>query len=169
MVTIRLSDGTESSSRSLPAIVGRALDADIRLPESCASVSRRHAQIYEAGGQYWIHDLNSANGTKVDGVRISGPTPITCHSRLTLGETEMVLTASAIPQVASSTFSSPDLSGAAGGVSAPRASPVERARPVSGPPSVNMPLDRGGPPKISIQVDAAWLKARGTLTWAARF
>ena len=35
-------------------------------------VSRPHARISFADGQYWIEDLNSANGTAVDGQSIKG-------------------------------------------------------------------------------------------------
>jgi len=42
-------------------IVGRQLDCVICLPSS--TVSRRHAQVRREGGQYYLQDLNSTNGT----------------------------------------------------------------------------------------------------------
>ena len=42
-------------------IIGRQADCVICLPSS--TVSRRHAQIRREGGQYYLQDLNSTNGT----------------------------------------------------------------------------------------------------------
>ncbi len=51
-------------------VVGRTPDADIevRVPE----VSRRHAEITERDGGFFIRDLDSTNGTYLDDERISG-------------------------------------------------------------------------------------------------
>jgi len=40
-----------------------------------AKVSRNHAQIEERGGEYWLSDLGSANGTSVNGRRIPPKQP----------------------------------------------------------------------------------------------
>ena len=37
------------------------------------NVSRRHAEIRREDGAYWIVDLGSTNGTKVNGKRSTGP------------------------------------------------------------------------------------------------
>jgi pSer/pThr/pTyr-binding forkhead associated (FHA) protein len=50
------------------ATVGRAPGSDVVLSES--SVSRNHARIFYEGGHYWIKDLDSANGTMLNGKRI---------------------------------------------------------------------------------------------------
>lgn len=50
-------------------VIGRDADCDIPLED--ASTSRRHARLYEEGGQYWIRDLQSKNGTFVNRKRIS--------------------------------------------------------------------------------------------------
>jgi hypothetical protein len=42
-------------------IIGRQADCVICLPSS--TVSRRHAQVRREGGQYYLQDLNSTNGT----------------------------------------------------------------------------------------------------------
>jgi pSer/pThr/pTyr-binding forkhead associated (FHA) protein len=44
---------------------GRSLDLT---PDS--GVSRLHARIWQANGCYWIEDLNSTGGTKLNGVEI---------------------------------------------------------------------------------------------------
>jgi len=53
-------------------VVGRAPDSGICLDHR--SVSRRHALIAVEGARVTVTDLGSRNGTKVDGVRITGPT-----------------------------------------------------------------------------------------------
>lgn len=47
------------------ALVGRSPENDVVIPHD--DISRRHALIYREGGQSWIRDLGSANGTSVDG------------------------------------------------------------------------------------------------------
>jgi DNA-binding NtrC family response regulator len=48
--------------------IGRSQDADLRLAHS--SVSRQHAEIYRQGAIYAIRDLESTNGTWLDGERV---------------------------------------------------------------------------------------------------
>src|SRR3989344_3262475 len=48
-----------------PVILGRKKSADIYLKDE--KLSRHHAQIYTNGHDYFIKDLNSTNGTKVNG------------------------------------------------------------------------------------------------------
>jgi len=50
-------------------LVGRTAPADIALDDD--SVSRRHAEFYRTGTTLSVRDLESANGTFVNGVRIS--------------------------------------------------------------------------------------------------
>jgi predicted component of type VI protein secretion system len=50
-------------------VVGRLPSCAIAIPES--SVSREHAKIYLRDGAYFLVDLNSANGTFVNGKRIT--------------------------------------------------------------------------------------------------
>lgn len=51
--------------------LGRWPDNDIVLPDRL--VSRHHAQIRKVGNQYLLEDLESTNGTFVNGERITGP------------------------------------------------------------------------------------------------
>lgn len=54
-----------------PALnVGRATDCDLQLVEG--HVSRHHARLRAERGALWLEDLRSANGTYVNGDRISG-------------------------------------------------------------------------------------------------
>jgi predicted component of type VI protein secretion system len=50
------------------ATVGRAPESQVVL--NLASVSRNHARIFYEGGHYWIKDLDSANGTSINGKRV---------------------------------------------------------------------------------------------------
>ncbi len=64
-------------------LIGRQEDADIFL-ESLA-VSRQHARIHYQGGEYFVEDVGSSNGTYVNGGRISGPTPLSEGDALQIG------------------------------------------------------------------------------------
>ena len=58
--------------RECPLTIGRHADCDIRLPDR--RVSSRHAQIRWQDGHYSLMDLDSKNGTYVNGRRINRPT-----------------------------------------------------------------------------------------------
>jgi pSer/pThr/pTyr-binding forkhead associated (FHA) protein len=53
-------------------LVGRHSDADVRL--SLPDVSRRHCRLVFAAGRWQIFDLNSLNGTFVNGERVQQAT-----------------------------------------------------------------------------------------------
>jgi pSer/pThr/pTyr-binding forkhead associated (FHA) protein len=53
-------------------IIGRGEDANLMLPN--VSVSRHHAQIIWDGAEASIEDLNSSNGTYINGTRVNGST-----------------------------------------------------------------------------------------------
>jgi hypothetical protein len=62
--------------------VGRDENCDLQLSDSM--VSRFHAEINFEGGSWWVRDLNSTNGTYVEGVRID-QVPLARTTRLHLG------------------------------------------------------------------------------------
>jgi len=64
-------------------IAGR--DADCSLVVDGTTVSRRHARIMVAHGAATIEDLNSTNGTHVNGTRISAPTRLVPGDEFALG------------------------------------------------------------------------------------
>jgi pSer/pThr/pTyr-binding forkhead associated (FHA) protein len=57
-----------TTSRSLPLLVGRSEDAKLRISQDC--VSRRHCQFLAKDGEVFVRDLDSTNGTLLDGERI---------------------------------------------------------------------------------------------------
>ena len=55
-------------------IIGRGKDCDVVLPER--PVSRYHAEIRRRGNRYLLRDLDSKNGTCLNGQEIDGPIPL---------------------------------------------------------------------------------------------
>lgn len=61
--------------QTLPFRVGRRPGLPLTLP--CDCVSKEHAEIFERDGMLWVRDLNSTNGTYVNGKRVYGATKLT--------------------------------------------------------------------------------------------
>lgn len=70
-------------------VVGRSGACEICIPVS--SISRRHASISLKDGQVWVEDLDSLNGTFVNGVRIEEAVRLSPGEIVTLGELELRL------------------------------------------------------------------------------
>ncbi len=68
-------------------IAGRG--AECSLVVDATTVSRRHARILVAAGKATIEDLESTNGTQVNGMRIVKPTPLANGNRILLGSEEL--------------------------------------------------------------------------------
>jgi len=60
-------------------------------------VSRQHAQLQVGGGQVVVTDLNSRNGTFVNGARLAGPHPLGPGDVLTVGGTNFTFQAEQDP------------------------------------------------------------------------
>ncbi len=75
--------GRQQVLTHFPVSIGRDPMASIALEDSEAS--RKHAQIDEVGGQLRITDLGSANGTFLNGRRLSMQTPLTAGDRVKIG------------------------------------------------------------------------------------
>jgi TolB protein len=67
--------------------IGRAEDNDLQLPDPKAS--RHHAQLMPEGGVFVLTDLGSANGTRVNGLRITEPHQLAHGDRIAIGDTEL--------------------------------------------------------------------------------
>ncbi len=65
-------------------VIGRAPSADIVL--SFPAVSGRHVLIIQEAGQYFIEDLNSSNGTFINGQRLTGRKPLNPNDEIHLGQ-----------------------------------------------------------------------------------
>jgi hypothetical protein len=68
-------------------VVGRGTDTDLRLTDQ--SVSRRHAEIRVAGNATMLNDLQSTNGTTVNGVGVTTKA-LADGDEIRLGETTMI-------------------------------------------------------------------------------
>lgn len=66
---VKVSDQREIALKA-QMVVGRLAECDLQLTEGHAS--RRHARLSWADGEVWVEDLGSANGTFVNGSRITG-------------------------------------------------------------------------------------------------
>jgi ABC-type multidrug transport system ATPase subunit len=71
-------------------IIGRGTDCDIILPGQ-QSISRRHASIEKKGDQYFLTDLDSTNGTFLNGRRISGSQRVTEADTIFVGRYQLQL------------------------------------------------------------------------------
>jgi hypothetical protein len=65
-------------------LVGRAEHSDLRIDNRL--VSNRHAEFRWSGAAWELHDLNSSNGTHLDGDRIIGRRRLQCGMRLAFGD-----------------------------------------------------------------------------------
>jgi hypothetical protein len=68
----------------LGAKLGRAAPADITFSDK--RISRRHCDVEVRDGQMWVTDLQSTNGTFVDGQRIDLPTVLLPDAELMIGD-----------------------------------------------------------------------------------
>jgi phage tail-like protein len=84
--------GGEAENFTIPTgitIIGRQAGVDLLLKQSL--VSRQHAQIYCNGVECYITDLSSANGTRIDGEKLTPQEPklLLDQSMITIGEFEL--------------------------------------------------------------------------------
>jgi pSer/pThr/pTyr-binding forkhead associated (FHA) protein len=80
-------DGAEHAVDRQSVVIGRSKDCDIRLADPNAS--RRHAEVRQEGTAYWLVDLDSTNGTTVNGRR-QQRARLENDDRITIGSTELV-------------------------------------------------------------------------------
>ncbi len=91
-MTIQLQLG--AATATLEGITARVFAG--RDPDACQlsfadpTLSRRHAEIYVEGGQVFVRDLGSSNGTWVDGVHLGHePAPLHPGSNVWLGQVQL--------------------------------------------------------------------------------
>lgn len=82
-----------------PLSLGRSSSCD--LPLNDTECSRRHALINpQAGGETWVVDLGSTNGTYVNGRRILRPTQLADGDKVLVGRSEFVFRGPSAPRPA---------------------------------------------------------------------
>ena len=71
-----------------PQLIGRSTEA---LPITDESVSRRHAELTPDDGRWWLRDLQSTNGTQLNGERIFDRVPVAPGDQIRCGDTTLVM------------------------------------------------------------------------------
>jgi hypothetical protein len=66
--------------------IGRASGTEVCIDDTYAS--NRHARIYDRDGYVYIEDMNSTNGTYVNGRRVSAQEVLQADDRIRIGDTE---------------------------------------------------------------------------------
>ena len=65
-------------------LVGRAIACDLLISDP--TVSRQHAELESSSAGVIVHDLQSTNGTYVNGTRIEGPTMLVRGDLIQVGQ-----------------------------------------------------------------------------------
>jgi hypothetical protein len=86
VVTLTI-DGRSRTVSERSVVLGRSRECDVRVDDP--NVSRRHAELLQEGATYWLVDLDSTNGTELNGKRVSRA-KLADGDRITLGSTEIV-------------------------------------------------------------------------------
>jgi FHA domain-containing protein len=83
-----LEEGDEFLLNSAPVTVGRGGQNDLVLSGDDFA-SARHARIESRGDGVWVQDLDSTNGTFVNGARVAGAQRVGAGDILRVGETDL--------------------------------------------------------------------------------
>ena len=89
-----------------PITIGRDPSCDCRLDDSTVSV--RHAGLSYHHSQWWIEDLNSTNGTLLNGETVDAAAVLTNSDQLRCGQVEMKILISLGDGIPQSTMSKRD-------------------------------------------------------------
>ena len=98
MHLIRIMDGIDEGSEYILEIIdvtkdiriGRCPVCEIRIPPYDRHAGRHHARIFIENGEYFIEDMCSRNGTRVNGVRIEEKTKLHDRDGIKVGRTLLV-------------------------------------------------------------------------------
>jgi hypothetical protein len=80
-------EGGEAFGIGPGLVIGRALACDVTIEDSYAS--GRHARLYDRDGRVYLEDLNSTNGTYVNGARVSAQHLLHPGDVIRIGDTEL--------------------------------------------------------------------------------
>ena len=83
-------DGKRIEITKRALVLGRSRECDVRVED--ANVSRRHAEIRQENGAFWIVDLGSTNGIEVNGRR-TDRAKLAGNDTIVLGRTRLVFEA----------------------------------------------------------------------------
>ena len=85
-----LDEGDEFPLNSAPVTVGRGGQNDLVL-NGDEFASARHARIEARGDGVWVQDLDSTNGTYVNGARVVGAQRVKAGDVVRVGDTDLVV------------------------------------------------------------------------------
>jgi hypothetical protein len=80
-------NGARQTVTERRVVLGRSRECDVRIDDP--NVSRRHAELLQEGATYWLVDLDSTNGTELNGRRVTRA-KLSDGDRITLGGAEVV-------------------------------------------------------------------------------
>jgi len=80
-------DGKRHEVDKRRVVIGRSKECDIQLSDP--NVSRRHAELRQEGSAYWLVDLDSTNGSAVNGHR-TARAKLESGDTITVGSTELL-------------------------------------------------------------------------------
>jgi hypothetical protein len=89
LVTAGPLKGTKITLGDQPILIGRADDSTLVLTDDFAS--SRHARLTNRGGQWYVEDLGSTNGTYLDQQRVQGPLLVAPGQPIRIGQTALEL------------------------------------------------------------------------------
>jgi FHA domain len=85
-----LGEGDEFPVDSAPVTMGRGGQNDLVLSGD-EFASARHARIHVRGDGVWVQDLDSTNGTYVNGTRVTGAQRLDAGDVVRVGETDLLV------------------------------------------------------------------------------
>jgi hypothetical protein len=91
VVTEGARKGLEIALRGRELTIGRSEDSDLIVDDEFASTY--HAKLVLLNGEWMLQDLNSTNGTYLDGVKVTTPTNLKLKSTVRVGKTSFELRA----------------------------------------------------------------------------
>jgi hypothetical protein len=83
--------GTEIALAGRQLTIGRAGDSDLIVDDEYAST--HHAKLVFINGDWLIQDLDSTNGTFLDGQKVGTPLPVAMNTQVRVGQTTFELRA----------------------------------------------------------------------------
>ena len=81
--------GTRLTLGEAQITIGRAEDSTLVITDDYASA--RHARLVPRGGQWFVEDLGSTNGTYLDRAKVTAPTPVPLGVPIRIGRTSLEL------------------------------------------------------------------------------
>jgi hypothetical protein len=86
---VALPNGELFSSEQTEVYVGRSTECDIHLSDE--AISEKHACFFFHESQWWIKDLNSHNGTYINGKAIESPVVVIAGDEIKIAEIRLLV------------------------------------------------------------------------------